>query len=80
MGSEAPSWADQWGAGGIGDREEADDTQTKKDDASKKKGTKGNAVIKGAEKVKNGASMGFKWIKSKCQKKTSNKNKALPSE
>uniref|UniRef100_A0A7N0UMI3 Uncharacterized protein n=1 Tax=Kalanchoe fedtschenkoi TaxID=63787 RepID=A0A7N0UMI3_KALFE len=82
MGSEAPSWADQWGSGGIGAMEDgADDgNKTHKDDGKKKKGseTKGGGLFKakaaavaGANKLKTGTTMGFKWVKNRCQKKPS---------
>lgn len=81
--NEAPSWADQWGAGGIGDRGDLDkEAKAKEND---KKSTGGNAkslasasfnkakaaAITGAQKVKCGTSTGFKWVKAKCQKPSS---------
>lgn len=76
MASEAPSWADQWGAGGIGAIEEEKVDVNKQND-SKKKGSsafgRANSVAKeGAKKLKNGTSNGIKWIKNKCQKKNTN--------
>ncbi|EXB55127.1 hypothetical protein L484_018053 [Morus notabilis] len=76
MASEAPSWADQWGAGGIGALEEEDNTNSKKDTGANKKGdgkaglTKAKAAaLAGAQKIKSGTSNGIKWIKNQCQKK-----------
>ncbi|CAI9087170.1 OLC1v1021174C1 [Oldenlandia corymbosa var. corymbosa] len=73
MASEAPSWADQWGAGGIGAMEAEDTTNTNKDAV---KNTKKSGLSKaksfataGAQKVKNSTSMSFNWVKNKCQKK-----------
>ncbi|KAK9051811.1 hypothetical protein SSX86_028439 [Deinandra increscens subsp. villosa] len=76
MASEAPSWADQWGTGGIGAIEE-EKVEEKKENDGKKKGStalgRANSVAKeGAKKLKNSTSSGFKWIKNKCQKKSSN--------
>ncbi|KAL9384267.1 hypothetical protein Peur_024590 [Populus x canadensis] len=76
MASEAPSWADQWGAGGIGSMEDDNYTGTKQHTGNKKKvDAKGGlnkakaAAMSGAQKLKSGASNSFKWVKSKCQKK-----------
>ncbi|KAL8112838.1 hypothetical protein AgCh_020225 [Apium graveolens] len=82
MGTEAPSWADQWGAGGIGAVDEVNTVDNNKDVGSKKKGTGSSAglskakavAVGGAQKVKNGTTMGIKWIKNKVQKKNSNEN------
>ncbi|KAL4585423.1 hypothetical protein LXL04_010043 [Taraxacum kok-saghyz] len=79
MASDAPSWADQWGAGGIGAIEE-ENVDTKKDTDSNKKGStafgKANSVAKeGAKKLKCGTTNGIKWIKNKCQKKNSSNSK-----
>lgn len=73
MAADGPSWADQWGEGGIGVIGDGD-TKSNKDDQDKKKepnnsGGFGKAKAV-ASKVKNNTSMGFKWIKNKCQKKT----------
>ncbi|XAR65651.1 hypothetical protein NMG60_11009827 [Bertholletia excelsa] len=78
MAMEAPSWADQWGAGGIGAMEEDDSTKTERDDKKKKTAGFGKAkaaAVAGAQKVKSGTSMGIKWIKNQCHKK-----KPSPSE
>lgn len=76
MASEAPSWADQWGAGGIGAIEDEKVDVKKENDGNKKGSTafgRANSVAKeGAKKLKNGTSNGIKWIKSKCQKKNLN--------
>lgn len=70
--ADAPSWADQWGAGGIGAIEE-EKAENKKDIDNKKNSaalSKANSIAKeGAKKLKKGTSTGIKWIKSKCQKK-----------
>ncbi|KAG2688315.1 hypothetical protein I3760_09G089600 [Carya illinoinensis] len=80
MATEAPSWADQWGAGGIGAMEEEDGANTKKESSGNKKGNakaglnKAKAtVMVGALKIKSGASAGIKWVKNQCQKKGSPK-------
>lgn len=80
MAAEAPSWADQWGAGGFGAMAEEDSANTNKESNSKKKANgkggldkaKATAVV-GAQKIKSGASAGFKWVKNQCQKKGSSK-------
>lgn len=80
MASEGPSWADQWGTGGIGAMEENDSTKAKKESGVNKKGegkaglTKAKAAaLAGAQKIKTGTSSGFKWIKNQCQKKNTSK-------
>lgn len=67
MAAEAPSWADQWGAGGIGAME--DDDKAKGDQSSDKKaGSKPGyakakaATMASAKKIGNGISIGIKWI------------------
>lgn len=75
MAAEGPSWADQWGEGGFGAMTDKN-TETNKDAAAAldKKPTASAkakaAAIAGAQKFKNGTSMGIKWVKTKCQKKT----------
>ncbi|KAL5731252.1 hypothetical protein ACHQM5_004000 [Ranunculus cassubicifolius] len=75
---DAPSWADQWGAGGIGAREEEEKNKTMGDETTKKNNmttmdkVKAAATV-GAQKIKNGTSFGIKWIKTQCQKKTAPK-------
>ncbi|KAB2600943.1 hypothetical protein D8674_001948 [Pyrus ussuriensis x Pyrus communis] len=76
MAAEAPGWADQWGAGGIGAPEDADNTRTAEDDSNNKKAETKSGIGKakvvamaGAEKIKSGTSNGIKWIKNQCQKK-----------
>lgn len=76
MTTEAPSWADQWGAGGIGAIHEDDSTTATKDAGNKKKTASGfkkakSFVTAGAQKLKSGGSMSFKWVKNKYQKKPS---------
>ncbi|KAL3850874.1 hypothetical protein ACJIZ3_012756 [Penstemon smallii] len=73
---EGPSWADQWGEGGFGALED-DKTKTNKDVGGDKKpagsagfGKAKAAALSGAQKVKSSTSMGIKWVKNKCQKKT----------
>ncbi|XP_022724398.1 uncharacterized protein LOC111281075 [Durio zibethinus] len=78
MASEAPSWADQWGAGGIGAMENEDPTPKKENGNKKSKGKGGfnkakTAALMGAKKFKLGASKGLTWVKNKCQKKSSSK-------
>ncbi|KAL3627470.1 hypothetical protein CASFOL_028833 [Castilleja foliolosa] len=74
MSIEGPSWADQWGEGGFGAMPEENAKNNKDTTANDKKadgfGKAKAAVSAGAQKVKNGTSMGFKWVKNKCQKKT----------
>ncbi|KAI3466566.1 hypothetical protein Pfo_023229 [Paulownia fortunei] len=77
MAAEGPSWADQWGEGGIGAMED-DSSKSNKDSGGDKKvassagfGKAKAVAVAGAQKVKNGTSMGIKWVKNKCQKKTS---------
>lgn len=69
MAAEAPSWADQWGAGGIGAMEEGDDSKAKGGRSSDKKGgskpgfAKAKAAtVAGAKKIGSGISNGIKWI------------------
>ncbi|KAE8721058.1 hypothetical protein F3Y22_tig00017404pilonHSYRG00020 [Hibiscus syriacus] len=70
MASEAPSWADQWRAGGIVVMED-EDTTAKKEDTKKPRvnGSFKAAALKGAKQVKHGVSKGLTWVKSKFQKK-----------
>lgn len=82
MASEAPSWADQWGAGGIGAIEDDDHdtvTRSQKDTGGKNKisGSKSKAgfskakavAMIGLEKIKSGASICVKWIKTQFKKR-----------
>lgn len=78
MGSEARSWADQWGAGGIGAIEYDEiDTRSQKDTNNNNKNsgakvgfTKAKAVaVIGLEKIKSGASICVKWITNHFKKK-----------
>ncbi|GLT52643.1 hypothetical protein SLA2020_259710 [Shorea laevis] len=73
MEGEAPSWADQWGAGGIGAIVEDDNTTAKKDGNNNKKGSgkdgfskAKDAALKGAKKlmIKMGVSKGKKSKKN----------------
>lgn len=65
MASEAPSWADQWGAGGIGAMED-DSTRSQKDtDKNNNSGTKSGFSRAKATCVK--------WIKSLCKRKSTSK-------
>lgn len=83
MATDGPSWADQWGAGGIGAMTEDDDKTKDKSSSSKKKthakaaaaglGKAKAAAVVGAQKIKTGTSLGFKWVKNQCQKKSSSK-------
>lgn len=81
MTTEAPGWADQWGAGGIGALEDGDNNKTTENNSSNKKAeTKSGlgkakvAAMVGAEKIKSGTSNGIKWIKNQCQKKRPSKS------
>ncbi|KAG5516465.1 hypothetical protein RHGRI_037246 [Rhododendron griersonianum] len=78
MAYEAPSWADQWDAGGIGAMEGDYKTTINEGNGSKKKADSGSGLGKakavataGAQKVKTGTSTGIKWIKKQFQKKNS---------
>ncbi|WMV16279.1 hypothetical protein MTR67_009664 [Solanum verrucosum] len=81
MASDGPSWADQWGAGGIGAMDEDDSYyKSSKDSENNKKATTSSSsgigkvkavAVAGAHKVKNGPSMLIKWVRSKSQKKNS---------
>lgn len=76
MASEAPSWADQWGAGGIGAMEDEEATAKNEHDKKKPQRKGGlnkakTAALMGAKKFKNGISKGLTWVKNKCQKKGS---------
>ncbi|KAK9936024.1 hypothetical protein M0R45_012889 [Rubus argutus] len=80
MATEAPGWADQWGAGGIGALEDEDNKNKSLEDNNKKKTeTKSGlnkakvAAMAGAEKIKSGTTNGIKWIKNQCQKKKATK-------
>ncbi|RDX87897.1 hypothetical protein CR513_30580, partial [Mucuna pruriens] len=68
MASEAPSWADQWGAGGIGAMEDEDTKSQKDTGKNKNSGSKG-----GFSKVKASASNCVKWIKGLCKRKSTSK-------
>ncbi|KAF5742162.1 hypothetical protein HS088_TW09G00204 [Tripterygium wilfordii] len=82
MAAEAPSWADQWGAGGIGVMDD-DNTTTKQDSSTKKTDAKTGfgkakaAASVGAQKIMSGASGSFKWVKNQCQKKGSSKSPSI---
>lgn len=72
MATDGPSWADQWGAGGIGAMEDDDTSTATKDAGNNKKRASGFSKAKsmaaaGAQKLKSG--MSFKWVKNKHQKK-----------
>lgn len=79
MASEAPGWADQWGAGGIGALEDENKNKSVEDNNKNKGETKSGlnkakvAAMAGAEKIKSGTTNGIKWIKNQCQKKKSTK-------
>ncbi|OIW00067.1 hypothetical protein TanjilG_26404 [Lupinus angustifolius] len=59
MGSEAPSWAEQWGAGGIGSMEDNDNRSQKDITENKNSGSKS-----GLTKAKATVTNCVKWIKS----------------
>ncbi|KAK7292416.1 hypothetical protein RIF29_08195 [Crotalaria pallida] len=65
MASEAPSWADQWGAGGIGALED-DDTRSQKDTTK----NKNSGAKSGLSRAKATASNCVKWIKNLCKRKS----------
>ncbi|KAL0363215.1 UNVERIFIED_CONTAM: Ankyrin repeat domain-containing protein 13C-B [Sesamum calycinum] len=76
MATDGPSWADQWGEGGFGAIPDENKTSNKDVGADKKPASAGFGKAKsvataGAQKVKNGTSMAIKWVKTKCQKKSS---------
>lgn len=82
MASDGPSWADQWGAGGIGAMDEDDSYyNSNKDSRNNKKATTSSSssgigkvkavAVAGAQKLKNGPSTFIKWVRSKSQKKNS---------
>lgn len=62
MTSEAPSWADQWGTGGIGEMPEEDKTKS----AGGKKSGKTKAKIVDF--------ISFKWMKNLVHKKKTTKD------
>ncbi|KAI8567381.1 hypothetical protein RHMOL_Rhmol02G0117500 [Rhododendron molle] len=72
MASEAPSWADQWGKGGVGAMGEEDNGTTVKESGSNKKATGTSAglskaksvAMAGAQKVKSGTVAGAQKVKS----------------
>ncbi|KAG6484400.1 hypothetical protein ZIOFF_052915 [Zingiber officinale] len=78
MENEAPSWADQWGTGGL----DADDSKYKESGKDNKKmekvkafasssfGKAKAAATVGASKAKSSTNTGIKWIKTRYQKKT----------
>lgn len=71
MGTEAPSWADQWGTGGFGAMDE-EEISKKENDSNKKSSGLGKAkavALASAKKMKNGTCVAIKWLKSKCHKK-----------
>ena len=65
MESEAPSWADQWGAGGIGAMDEQD-TRSQKDTDKKNKNSDAKGGFAPIQKIKGGV----KWIKNQCKRKS----------
>ncbi|KAK2979594.1 hypothetical protein RJ640_020086 [Escallonia rubra] len=70
--NEAPSWADQWGARGIGAREEINDTdETNKDEGNIKKKVGSSA---GLSNIRKSLSNDITWIKNKSQKKKPEKS------
>ncbi|WOK99721.1 hypothetical protein Cni_G08433 [Canna indica] len=81
MASGGPSWADQWGAGGLNDDD--DDNFNKESGKKNKKMDKVKALASasfdkaktaastGATKAKSGTTVGIKWIKTQYEKRTS---------
>ncbi|CAN8294160.1 unnamed protein product [Cochlearia groenlandica] len=70
MGSEAPSWADQWGTGGIGVIAAEEETTNGKKDIAGKKSGKAKA---GFNKAKMVAIIGVNWMKNIVQIKKKKK-------
>lgn len=68
MATEAPSWADQWGAGGFGAMEDENNNNRSQNDTSKK--SKNPSALC---KAKATASNCVKWLKSLCKRKTTTK-------
>ncbi|ESQ35671.1 hypothetical protein EUTSA_v10009555mg [Eutrema salsugineum] len=68
MASEAPSWADQWGTGGIGVMAAEEETTNGKKDAAGKKSGKTKAGFNRAKMV---AFIGVNWMKNLVQRKKS---------
>ncbi|KAI9113242.1 hypothetical protein K1719_015767 [Acacia pycnantha] len=73
MRSEAPSWVDQWGAGGFGAME--DDAMRSQNDTTKNKKDKSGFASKAktaalvcVQKIRTGTYSSVKWIKHKCQR------------
>ncbi|KAG5391871.1 hypothetical protein IGI04_021834 [Brassica rapa subsp. trilocularis] len=66
MASEAPSWADQWGNGGIGVMAAKEETTDGKKDASGKKSSKAKAGFNRAKMV---AFIGVNWMKNLVHRK-----------
>ena len=66
MASEAPSWADQWGNGGIGVLAAKEETTDGKKDASGKKSSKAKAGFNRAKMV---AFIGVNWMKNLVHRK-----------
>ncbi|VVA93752.1 unnamed protein product [Arabis nemorensis] len=64
MTSEAPSWADQWGTGGIGEMPEEENTK----DIGGKNASKTNS----GNKSKIVDFISFKWMKNLVHKKKKN--------
>ncbi|KAL1213279.1 hypothetical protein V5N11_028577 [Cardamine amara subsp. amara] len=65
MASEAPSWADQWGTGGIGEMPEEDNTKSKKDAGGKNCQNKSGKIVD---------FISFKWMKNLVHKKKKDTN------
>ncbi|KAL0694385.1 hypothetical protein Bca4012_061565 [Brassica carinata] len=66
MASEAPSWADQWGTGGIGVMAAKEGSTDGKKDAAKKKSGKTKAGFNRAKMV---AFIGVNWMKNLVHRK-----------
>ncbi|GKV38270.1 hypothetical protein SLEP1_g46196 [Rubroshorea leprosula] len=83
MRSEAPNWADQWGAGGVGALVEDDNTTNQKDGGRNKKGGKKDWFGKAKEvALKEASESMIKMAKEKVIKFFSKifKKKKSPSE
>ncbi|XP_010553431.1 PREDICTED: uncharacterized protein LOC104823525 [Tarenaya hassleriana] len=71
MASEAPSWADQWGAGGFGAMPEEENPNAKKDAAA---GKNSGVAKSGINRAKIVAFIGVKWIKNLVHMKKKKKD------
>ncbi|KAJ1428735.1 putative ankyrin repeat protein [Sesbania bispinosa] len=80
MASEAPSWADQWGAGGIGAMDDGGTRSQNNTGKNNISGAKGISFTKvkaatmiGLQKIKSGASICVKWIRNQIKRRRTSK-------